>query len=71
MRVQEYLTCAIQNIQVMINHVFKPKKSAVAVAIAIKAYTGRRLFVLIEAISDVLNVSTITINRFFKEVNAY
>jgi transposase len=53
MRIQEYLICAIQNIQVMINHVFKPKKSAVAVAIAIKASTGRRLFVLIKAISDV------------------
>ena len=50
MRIQEYLTCAIQNIQVMINHVFKPKKSAVAVAIEIKASTGRILFVFIKVI---------------------
>jgi len=71
MRVQEYLTCAIQNIQVMINHVFKPKKSAVAVAIAIKASTGRILFVFIKAINDFFGASAITINRFFKEVNAY
>jgi transposase len=53
MRIQEYLTCAIQNIQVMINHVLKPKKSAVAVAIEIKASTGRILFVFIKAINDV------------------
>jgi transposase len=53
MRIQEYLTCAIQNIQVLINHVLKPKKSAVAVAIEIKASTGRILFVFIKAINDV------------------
>lgn len=52
MRIQEYLTCAIQNIQVMINHIFKPKKSAVSMAMAIRSYTARRLFVLFEAISD-------------------
>jgi transposase len=28
MRIQEYLTCAIQNIQVLITHVSKPKKAA-------------------------------------------
>jgi transposase len=30
MRIQEYLTCAIQNIQVLITHVSKPKKAAAA-----------------------------------------
>ena len=54
MRIQEYLTCAIQNIQVMINHILKPRKSAAAVALAIKALTGRIIFVLIEAINDVI-----------------
>jgi transposase len=53
MRIQEYLTCAIQNIQVMINHVFKPKRSAIAVALSTMASTGRILFVLISAINDV------------------
>jgi transposase/uncharacterized protein (UPF0179 family) len=36
MRIQEYLTCAIQNIQVLIKHVFEPKKSIAAIAIAVK-----------------------------------
>jgi hypothetical protein len=53
MRIQEYLTCAIQNIQVMINHVFKPKKSVAAVALSIKASIKRILFVLIAATNDV------------------
>ncbi len=35
MRIQEYLTCAIQNIQVLIKHVFKPTKSIAAIAMAI------------------------------------
>lgn len=32
MRIQEYLTCAIQNIQVMIKQVFKPNKGIVSIA---------------------------------------
>jgi hypothetical protein len=28
MRIQEYLTCAIQNMQVLIAHAFKPRKAA-------------------------------------------
>jgi transposase len=35
MRIQEYLTCTIQNIQVLIKHVFKPKQSIAAIALAI------------------------------------
>jgi len=41
MRIQEYLTCAIQNIQVLIRHVIKPKKSIVAIAIAITSRSER------------------------------
>ncbi|MEW6571607.1 MAG: hypothetical protein AB1390_10630 [Nitrospirota bacterium] len=40
-----------------INHVFKPKKSAVAVAMAIKASTGRRLLALIELLPDLFERS--------------
>jgi transposase len=34
MRIQEYLTCAIQNIQVLIKHVFKPTKNIAVIALA-------------------------------------
>jgi hypothetical protein len=50
----------------MINHVLKPKKSAVAVAIAIKASTGRIVFVLIEAISDVFGRQPYHYESFFQ-----
>ena len=33
MRIQEYLTCTIQNIQVLIKHVINPKKSIAAIAV--------------------------------------
>ena len=36
MRIQEYLTCAIQNIQVMIRQVFKPTKRIEAIAQAVR-----------------------------------
>jgi hypothetical protein len=34
MKIQEYLTCAIQNIQVLIKHTFIPKKNIGIVALA-------------------------------------
>ena len=39
MRVQEYLTCAIQNIQVLIAHVAKPKKAVAARLVEIQRAT--------------------------------
>ena len=36
MRIQEYLTCAIQNIHVLIKHLAAPKKSVAAKALAVK-----------------------------------
>ena len=41
MRIQEYLTCAIQNIQVLIKHVLNPKKSIAAIALAITTCSGK------------------------------
>jgi transposase/uncharacterized protein (UPF0179 family) len=43
MRIQEYLTCTIQNIQVLIKHAFKPKKSIAAIAMARSIFSGRAL----------------------------
>ena len=43
MRIQEYLTCAIQNIQVMIRQVFKPNKSIEAIAQALTIPSRRAL----------------------------
>lgn len=43
MRIQEYLTCAIQNIQVMIRQVFKPNKSIAAIAQALTIPSRRAL----------------------------
>jgi hypothetical protein len=34
MRIQEYLTCTIQNLQVLIKHVFKPRKNIAVIALA-------------------------------------
>ena len=41
MQIQEYLTCAIQNIQVLIKHVVMPKKSIAAIALAITTCSGK------------------------------
>jgi len=43
MRIQEYLTCTIQNIQVLIKHVFKPRKNIAAIALARTIFSGRVL----------------------------
>ena len=43
MRIQEYLTCTIQNIQILIKHVFKPGESIEAIALARTILSGRAL----------------------------
>ncbi len=43
MRIQEYLTCAIQNIQVLMNNVLKPTKCINAQAVRIKNCAGSTL----------------------------
>ena len=44
MRIQEYLTCAIQNIQVLITNILKPTKSINAQEMEIKNYIKPALF---------------------------
>jgi len=41
MKIQEYMTCAIQNIQVLIKHLINPKKSVGVIAVARMSGSGR------------------------------
>ncbi len=52
MRIQEYLTCAIQNIHVLIKHLATPKKSIAAKALAVKTAFMEALSPLIMAINS-------------------
>ncbi|MBI5043279.1 MAG: hypothetical protein HZC10_05515 [Nitrospirae bacterium] len=52
MRIQEYLTCAIQNIHVLIKHLTTPKKSIAAKALAVKTAFMEALSPLIAAMSN-------------------
>lgn len=54
MRIQEYLTCAIQNIQILIKYLTTPKKSIAARALAVKASFMEAISPLIVAISGAL-----------------
>jgi hypothetical protein len=51
MRIQEYLTCAIQNIQILIKYLTTPKKSIAAKALAVKASFMEAISPLIVVIS--------------------
>ena len=53
MRIQEYLTCAIQNIQVLMKNVFKPIKSIAAIYITVKPFFMKAVSPCIAAISSV------------------
>jgi transposase len=52
MRIQEYLTCTIQNLQVLIKHVFKPKKSIAVIDMTVKTLFMKAVSPLIAAISS-------------------
>lgn len=54
MRIQEYLTCAIQNIQVLIKNVLKPTKCINAQAMEIKTCSGRSLSYLNMAVNRLI-----------------
>ena len=41
MQIQEYMTCAIQNIQVLIKHVINPRKSIGVIVVARMSGSGR------------------------------
>ncbi len=52
MRIQEYLTCTIQNIQVLIKNVFKPTKSIAVIDMTVKTLFMKTVSPLIAAISS-------------------
>jgi len=52
MRIQEYLTCAIQNIQVLIKHVFEPIKSIAVIDMTVNAFNMKPVVPLVAAISS-------------------
>ncbi|OGP12087.1 MAG: hypothetical protein A2056_00515 [Deltaproteobacteria bacterium GWA2_42_85] len=52
MRIQEYITCAIQNIHVLIKYLTTPKKSIAAKALAAKTTFMEALSPLIMATSS-------------------
>lgn len=52
MRIQEYLTCAIQNIQVLIKHDFKPKKNIAVIDMTVKPFFMKTISSMVAAISS-------------------
>jgi transposase len=63
MRIQEYLTCAIQNIQVLIKHASKPRKAAavrllVVQRTAVKAFGSLRLRAILNLNRQLLTVGS-------------
>ncbi len=66
MRIQEYLTCAIQNIQTLIKHVFKPKKGIAARVLAIKTASIKALSPLIAATNALCSGQRCSCRLFFQ-----
>jgi transposase len=67
MRIQEYLICAIQNIQVLIKHVFQPKKSIAAIALAITTFSQGALFPgLWQSMMYLGTIAVVTDNLIYK-----
>jgi IS5 family transposase len=63
MRIQEYLTCAIQNIQVLIAHSSKPRKAAAARLLVVQrtvvnAFESLRICAILNQIRQLLAVSS-------------
>ena len=71
MRIQEYLTCAIQNIQVLIKHVINPNKSIGVIAVARLGGSGRvispAMWPLVKGKNYISYVAAIILKQF----NAY
>jgi len=71
MRIQEYLTCTIQNIQVLIKHVFEPKKSIAAIALAVKTVCVNTQSPLVIDNKNAFCGQTTRRLYLFKELDAY
>ena len=66
MRIQEYLVCAIQNIQVLIKHVFKPKRGIVTQPLATGTVSMASILSMVAAVGDFLH-SLIKLNYVVNE----
>ncbi len=71
MRIQEYLTCTIQNIQVLIKHFFEPKKSIAAIALTITTFSGRALLPAVGQLMTRYNTISFVVGNLLEKFNAY
>lgn len=66
MHIQEYLTCAIQNIKILIKYVAKPKPAMAAKVKAAQEAMEKRVSTLIEAMNNSLCGCTLSFGPFFQ-----
>jgi transposase len=71
MRIQEFLTSAIQNIQVLIKHLTKPKKSIAAIALTITTFSGRALLPTVGQLMTFYNTISFVAGNLLEKFNAY
>jgi transposase len=67
MKIQEYLTCAIQNIQTLIRHGSKPKKAVAVRMMAVKESLTKVTYHFLTAENDILLHAASNYGLFFKE----
>jgi hypothetical protein len=66
MHIQEYLTCAIQNIKILIKHVARPKPAMAAKVKVAQEAMKRRVSTLLEAMNNNLHGSILSLGPFFQ-----
>ena len=66
MHIQEYLTCAIQNIKILIKHVARPKPAMAAKVKVAQEAMKRCVSTLIEAMNNSLRGSNLSFGPFFQ-----
>ncbi len=71
MKIQEYLTCAIQNIQVLIKHVSNPNKSIGVIAIARMTVSERVISLSNEPLMRRYNTISLVADISLKMINGY
>lgn len=71
MRIQEYMTCAIQNIQVLIKHVFKPNKSMGVIAIERTSSAARVISLSDKPLMRCYNTIPLVADISLKMINGY
>ncbi len=71
MQIQEYLNCAIQNIQVLIKHVINPKKSIGVISIARMTVPERVMSLPNEPLMRRYNTISLDADISKKMINGY